>query len=85
MTLPTAEPVIPVCPECGDVKLELISSKNTPDMHHAFKQVTLERCPKCGVEVTITTTIDINKPVVPKRKVGLYIPAGVKLPEGYVK
>jgi len=83
MTLPTAEPVMAVCPECGDVPLETISNKNTPDMHHAFKQVNLQRCPKCGIEVTITTTIDIVKPIAPQRKVGLYIPPGVKLPKGY--
>jgi len=45
--------------------------------------VNLQRCPKCGIEVTITTTIDIEKPIAPQRKVGLYIPPGVKLPKGY--
>ena len=82
-SLPTTEPIIASCPECGGVQLEVISNKNTPDMHHAFKQVMLQRCPKCGIEVTITTIIDVNKPVVPKRKVGIFIPVGVRLPEGY--
>ena len=76
MTLPTADATIPTCPECVDVQLEVISNKNVPDMNHAFKQVTQERCPKCGVEVTITTMIDVKKPVIPKKIGGLYLPNG---------
>ena len=85
MTLPTAEPIGAVCPDCGDVPLETISNKNTPDMNHAFKQVNLQRCPKCGIEVVITTTIDIQKPVVPEKTAGLYLPPNVKPPDSWGK
>ena len=84
MTLPTADAVIPMCPECGDVRLEVLPGypKNTPDMHHDFTQVTLERCPKCGIEVTITTMIDVKKPIIPKKVGGLYLPPEVMREKG---
>lgn len=85
MTLPTAESVVAVCPDCGDIPLETICNKNTPDMNHAFKSVNLQRCPKCGIEVTITTTIDIKKPVASVKTAGLYLPPDTKLPDGWEK
>ena len=83
MTLPRAESATFPCPECMDVPMEIVDGGNTPDMHHAHKEFALHRCPKCGIEVTITTIIDIVKPIAPKKKVGLFIPEGVKLPKGW--
>lgn len=82
MTLPQQQAFEANCPSCETIKMEIIKATSLPTMT-GYKSVVLQRCPKCGAEVTITTTIDMEKPIVPKRKVGLYIPKGVKLPEGY--
>ena len=78
MVLPTMDKIESLCPVCGDVTLEQVSNENTPDMNHAFKGVNLQKCPKCGVEVTITTTIDIEKPEHPQMKGGFYLPKDYK-------
>jgi len=77
---PRLQPIEATCPKCEDVELEVVRTKAIPLMN-GWKNVITNRCPRCGVEVIITTIIEVIEPVVPKTKIGLYIPRGVKLPE----